>query len=216
MGEALTDEERAIFTKLTGRESEPCERVDELWCIIGRRGGKSRAIATLLVLHLATMADYSVQLVSGAESGVVLCLARTQEQAQVVLRYVAGIIDNAPILAKMVIRRAADSPDSLSNRGATIEIAVRAASAISCIRGMTCVAAVADEIAFWQGEDGSANPDVEILRAIRPSLLTTRGPLIAISLALRPQGRALDHLQARLWAPKAIRSSWSPAPLPAK
>jgi hypothetical protein len=148
-----------------------------LWCVIGRRGGKSRAIATLLV-YLATTADYSVQLVSG-ESGVVLCLARTQEQAQVVLRYVAGIIDNAPILAKMVIRRAADSL-TLSNRGATIEIAVRAASYRS-IRGMTCVAAVADEIAFWQADDGSANPDTEILRAIRPSLLTTRGPLIAIS-----------------------------------
>ena len=177
MGEALTDEERAIFTKLTGREREPCERVDELWCIIGRRGGKSRAIAALLV-YLATMVDYSAQLVSG-ESGVVLCLARTQEQAQVVLRYVAGIIDNAPILAKMVIRRAADSL-TLSNRGATIEIAVRAASYRS-IRGMTCVAAVADEIAFWQADDGSANPDTEILRAIRPSLLTTRGPLIAIS-----------------------------------
>jgi hypothetical protein len=40
---------------------------------------------------------------------------------------------------------------------------------------------VADEIAFWQGEDGSANPDVEILRAVRPTLLTTHGPLIAIS-----------------------------------
>jgi hypothetical protein len=42
MGEALTDEERAIFAKLTGREREPGERVDELWCVIGRRGGKSR------------------------------------------------------------------------------------------------------------------------------------------------------------------------------
>ena len=62
---------------------------------------------------------------------------------------------------------------------------------------MTCVAAVADEIAFWQADDGSANPDTEILRAIRPSLLTTGGPLIAISSALRPEGRALDHLQAR-------------------
>jgi hypothetical protein len=40
---------------------------------------------------------------------------------------------------------------------------------------------VADEIAFWQAEDGSANPDTEILRAVRPTLLTTHGPLIAIS-----------------------------------
>ena len=161
MGEALTDEERAIFTKLTGREREPGERIDELWCIIGRRGGKSRAIAALLV-YLATMVDHRAQLVPG-ERGLVLCLARTQEQAQVVLGYVAGIIDNAPILAKMVIRRAADSL-TLFNLGATIEIAVRAASFRS-VRGLTCVAAVADEVAFWQGEDGSANPDVEILRA---------------------------------------------------
>jgi hypothetical protein len=177
MGEALTDEERAIFAKLTGREREPGERVDELWCVIGRRGGKSRAIAALLV-YLATMVDYRAQLVLG-ERGVVLCLARTQEQSQVVLEYVAGVIDAAPILAKMVIRRAADSL-TLFNRGATIVIAVRAASFRS-VRGLTCVAAVADEIAFWQAEDGSANPDVEILRAVRPTLLTTHGPLIAIS-----------------------------------
>jgi hypothetical protein len=98
MGEPLTDEERAIFAKLTGREREPGERVDELWCVIGRRGGKSRAVAALLV-YLATMVDYRAQLVLG-ERGVVLCLARTQEQSQVVLEYVAGVIEAAPILAK--------------------------------------------------------------------------------------------------------------------
>ena len=53
MGEPLTDEERAIFAKLTGREREPRERVAELWCVIGRRAGKSRAVAALLV-YLAT------------------------------------------------------------------------------------------------------------------------------------------------------------------
>jgi len=211
MGEALTDEERAIFAKLTGREREPGERVDELWCVIGRRGGKSRAIAALLV-YLATMADYRSQLVSG-ERGVVLCLARTQEQAQVVLEYVAGVIDDAPILAKMVIRRAADSL-TLFNRGATIVIAVRAASFRS-VRGLTCVAAVADEIAFWQAEDGSANPDTEILRAVRPTLLTTRGPLIAISSPYARKGELWPTFK-RDYGPKAIRASWSPTPAPAR
>ena len=97
MGEPLTDDERSIFAKLTGREREPGERIDEL-CVIGRRGGKSRAVAALLV-YLATMVDYRSQLVLG-ERGVVLCLARTQEQSQVVLEYVAGIIDAAPILGE--------------------------------------------------------------------------------------------------------------------
>jgi hypothetical protein len=47
-------------------------------------------------------------------------------------------------------------------------------------RGTTLIAAVCDEIAWWKTED-SALPDVEVLRSLRPGLMTTRGPLIAIS-----------------------------------
>ena len=36
MGEALTDEERKIFTKLTGREREPLQRVEEMASVVGR------------------------------------------------------------------------------------------------------------------------------------------------------------------------------------
>jgi len=39
MGEALRDDEREIFTKLTGRVREPLQRVDEFAAVIGRRGG---------------------------------------------------------------------------------------------------------------------------------------------------------------------------------
>ena len=39
----------AIFARLTGRDREPLIRVDEFWAVIGRRGGKSRAIAVLAV-----------------------------------------------------------------------------------------------------------------------------------------------------------------------
>ena len=39
------------------------------------------------------------------------------------------------------------------------------------IRGYTCVFAVADEIAFWRSEE-SANPDKEILNALRPAMAT--------------------------------------------
>jgi hypothetical protein len=48
------------------------------------------------------------------------------------------------------------------------------------LRGVTAVAVLADEAAFWSA-DGSANPDTEILNAVRPSLATTSGPLIVIS-----------------------------------
>ena len=46
MGESLYDDEREIFTKLTDREREPGQRVNELVAVIGRRGGKSRAMAS--------------------------------------------------------------------------------------------------------------------------------------------------------------------------
>ena len=55
MGEPLTDDERIIFTKLTGREREPLQRVEELAANVGRRGGKSRAMATPGLLDRRTM-----------------------------------------------------------------------------------------------------------------------------------------------------------------
>ena len=49
MGEPLSDDERTSFARLTGRDAEPLERVEELWGIVGRRGGKTRASAVLSV-----------------------------------------------------------------------------------------------------------------------------------------------------------------------
>src|SRR6516164_737000 len=45
-GERLLDHEREIFRKLTGRACEPGKPVLELVAVVGRRGGKSRAVAT--------------------------------------------------------------------------------------------------------------------------------------------------------------------------
>src|SRR5262249_38346009 len=48
MGEPLREDELASFRKLTEREQPPGKRVSELVGVIGRRGGKSRSIATLI------------------------------------------------------------------------------------------------------------------------------------------------------------------------
>ena len=68
MGESLTEDEREIFSKLTGREHEPLQRVDQFADVIGRRGGKSRAMATL-ACYLAGLCDHTDALVPG-ERGV--------------------------------------------------------------------------------------------------------------------------------------------------
>jgi hypothetical protein len=171
MGEPLEATELEHFRRLTGRQVPPPERVDELWCVIGRRGGKSRAIA-VLAAYLAALCR--VKLDPG-EIGVVLCLAPSKEQAGVVLSYVAAALEQSPILSRLIRRQTSESIE-LTNR---ITIDVRSAS-FRRLRGQTCVACIADEAAYWQSEE-SSNPDTEIINAVRPSLLTTHGPLIVIS-----------------------------------
>ena len=72
MGEQLTDDERAVFKQLTGREHEPGQRVEEFVGVIGRRGGKSRAIS-VLATHIAGLCEHR-NLVPG-ERGVLLVIA---------------------------------------------------------------------------------------------------------------------------------------------
>jgi len=81
--------------------------------------------------------------------------------------------------------------------GVVIEVR---APALRGVRGVTCVAVIADEIAFWRSEE-SANPDVEILHAVRPTLLTTRGPLFAISSPYARRG-ALWETYRRNYGPE--------------
>jgi hypothetical protein len=173
VGEALTDEERVVFKTLTGRDSEPLEPVEEFWAAIGRRGGKTRATA-VLAAYLAACVDHRGSLAPG-ERGVIPLLAASVQQAASAFAFVEGIFTVAPNLKDLVDGATSDTLSLTTG----IDIQVRPAS-FRTIRGITAVAAICDEIAFWRSDD-SANPDKEILKALRPSLATTGGPLIAIS-----------------------------------
>jgi hypothetical protein len=61
-----------------------------------------------------------------------------------------------------------------------IDIEVRSADRRR-LRGLTFIAAICDEVAYWRTDEFSANPDTEILTAIRPGLATTNGPMFLIS-----------------------------------
>ena len=173
VGEELTEDERVVLKGLTGRESEPLEPVEEFWAVIGRRGGKTRAMA-VLAAYLAACVDHRESLAPG-ERGVIPLLAASVQQAASAFAFVEGIFAVAPSLKDLVDGATSDTLSLVTG----IDIQVRPAS-FRTIRGITAVAAICDEIAFWRSDD-SANPDKEILKALRPSLATTGGPLIAIS-----------------------------------
>lgn len=172
-GESLTDEERIVFTELTGREREPSQRVEEFWAIIGWRGGKTRAIA-VLASYLAALCDFSDLLAPGEIASLPI-LSNTTDQATKALQYLNGVFSDVPAFKSLVVGQTADSI-TLSTR---VCLSVTPAN-WRTVRGGTAIAVIADEVATWRS-DSLANPDAEILAAVRPCLATTGGMLACIS-----------------------------------
>src|SRR5262245_56896036 len=130
LGEPLEPAELELYRQFTQRQDPPGARLDEFYGIVGRRGGKSRAIATLFC-YLAALVSYP-RLASG-EVPVCLCLAPSQTQAAIVLNYARGILQNSPAL-KGLIRRETNQTIELTN-GVVLD--VRSAS-FRLLRGQTC------------------------------------------------------------------------------
>jgi hypothetical protein len=167
----MTNTQRKQFERLTKRGATGKE-FNELWLCVGRRGGKSN-ISALLAVYEAFFSDYSDKLAAG-EVATVFVIAADRKQARSVMRYIRGIIEANPLLQSMVVKDSQESIE-LSNR-TVIEIMT---AGFKGIRGYSVACAILDEIAFWS--DGGANPDKEIINAIRPSLATLDGKIIALS-----------------------------------
>jgi hypothetical protein len=190
LGEALTEDERAYFQKLTKLDQESLQRAKRLVIIAGRRSGKSKS-AAILAIYLAVLCDHRENLTTG-EKGVVLCIAQNQEQAKIVFGYVKGIVKSIPTIAKEVVNVTALSITFKNG----IEIQVRPAS-FRGLRGVTCIAAICDEMAFWfTEENNSTNPDSEIVNALKPALVTTKGMLIIISSPYARRGVVWKYYSA--------------------
>jgi hypothetical protein len=120
------------------------------------------------------MIDYSDVLAPGERASLPI-ISASLWQANKAFQYLDGIFSGVPALKKLVAGQTSDMI-SLKTR---VDIECRPAS-FRTIRGGTACAIICDEIAFWRS-DNSANPDTEILNAMRPSLATTGGLLAAIT-----------------------------------
>ncbi len=72
------------------------------------------------------------------------------------------------------------------NNGVTIEILT---ASFRTVRGYTLIAALLDEIAFWRSDEGYANPDTEIVAAIRPAMASVPGAML-LCASVRTPGAA--------------------------
>ena len=169
-GLAMDANAAAIYRWHTGRLTAPTQPTREGWVVAGVRAGKSR-IAALIAVFLACFRDYTPHLAPG-ERAVVMVLAGDRKQAHVIFEYVRAFLQIPP-LRHLVMKETRESI-RLTTR-VVIEIH---ASSFRSVRGYTCAAVICDEIAFWPTDATGANPDVEILNALRPRMVTIPGALL--------------------------------------
>jgi hypothetical protein len=153
---------RGILGRLTGQARE-------FWAVVGRGAGKSRIVALLACFFAAH--DYKR---AAGESIYVGVFGPDRKQAAITFRYILGLLRSVPSLARLIVN---DTRESvwLSN-GVVIEVIT---STLAAPRGRAYALAIVEEAAFLP-TDQSANPDVELLRSLRPALARVPGSLLAV------------------------------------
>ena len=152
----------ALYRDCTARHTSPAAPFSTVYLICGRGAGKSFMLS-LVAVYLACFRDWTSKLAPGGVP-VVLLVSPTREQAKINLSYIVGILDASPTLRRLVTNVTSNSVQLRT--GVTIETGV---ANYRSIRGRSVCCALIDEAAFLKSET-SANPDVELMNAIMPSL----------------------------------------------
>jgi hypothetical protein len=107
--------------------------------------------------------------------GYVAVVAADRRQSRVIMNYVRAFLMETPMLAKMVTKENVEDIELDNSVG--IEVAT---CSYRTIRGRTVIAGLCDEAAFWSDER-SANPDVEVIAALKPAMSTIPGSMLLIA-----------------------------------
>jgi hypothetical protein len=166
----MDEAELALYRIHTGRTETPTVPFKEAALVVGRRGGKSRILA-LIAVFLATFRSYEEYLAPG-EVATIAVIAADRKQARSIFRFTIGLLRAVPMLSAMIDDDSAEAI-ALNNR---VLIEIHTAS-FRVTRSYSFAAVLADETAFWRDEN-SANPDVEIFRALRPGMASIPGAIL--------------------------------------
>jgi hypothetical protein len=151
---------RAILARLT-------PNVREFFAVVGRGAGKSR-IVSMLACFFASREYHRAP----GEFIYIGVFAPDRKQASITFRYIVGLLRSVPAMAALIVNEAKDSVE-LSN-GLIVEVIT---ASIAAPRGRAYALVIVEEAAMLP-TDTSVNPDVELLRAVRPALARVPGSLL--------------------------------------
>jgi hypothetical protein len=165
----------------------------ELWCRVGRRGLKSTTAAGIAV-HEAAFGGHEDYLLPG-ERGLIAVISKDTAGSEVVARF-AELHAQALGLATRWTSQGAIR--ILEIEGLPFGIACFACNT-TAPRGFAMPVVIADEIALWSSDKLGANPDVEVLAAVKPAMAQFRAPkFVAISSPFGVTGVHFETIEANL------------------
>jgi hypothetical protein len=182
-GLPLEPSEFELYREITKRVDAPKEPFDEAYLIKPRRAGGT-LFAAAVGLH-AALQDYQARLGPG-EVATIAMIASDRRQARQLMNYCKGLIADSPIISAEVTAQTLETI-SFAHR---VQLEVHTTSFRST-RGYSYAAVVLDELAFFR-DDLSANPDVELVRAVRPGLANLGGRLLGLSSPHSRRGHLYD------------------------
>jgi len=123
-------------------------------------------------VFLACFKDWRPYLGPG-EVATIMIIARDRRQARVIKRFITGLLKSIPMLRQVI---EGETQETIVLRN-SVSIEIHTASFRST-RGYTIVAALLDEIAYWEVDENSSEPDIEVINAIRPGQATVPGAML--------------------------------------
>ncbi len=194
-GLPLDEAELAFYREITGRETAPSEPFSEAYLIKPRRAGGTLFGAACGV-H-AALPDYSASLGPG-EVATVALIASDRRQARQLMNYCKGLIHDSPIIAAEVTNETAESV-TFAHR-VVLEVHV---GSFRSTRGYSFACVLLDELAYYRS-DLSANPDVELVRAVRPGLANLGGRLLGFSSPHSRRGHLWEMFRSHYAQPLPV------------
>jgi hypothetical protein len=153
---------RRIHSRIT-------DQTREIWLVVGRGAGKSVNTAALAVEW--AFREWGDHL----ETYFVGVFAPDRKQAHLTFDYVRRLIRSVPELEAMVESETKETITLKNNVRIEVITASKAAP-----RGRSYVFAAIEEAAFLRS-DASSDPDIELIRAIRPALARVPGSLLVVA-----------------------------------
>jgi hypothetical protein len=188
-GLPLDQVELEIYRRATGRETYVPLEHDELTLIAGRQSGKTSHIGALIALYEA----YRNHGLRRRQRAYILVIAPVIQQADIAFDFISRYIVESPILRQSLVK--INSREIELANG--VIIACRPCS-YSTVRGVPVICAICDEMAFWQHEQTAANPEQEVIDAIRPAMVTVSNTkMIKISTPFRKEGILWNEFRKR-------------------